>query len=315
MQVGYRLRAAEQRDLVALPGIERRAAALYVDHGVPASVLEATRTPAELASGLAGGGLWVAADAQDRAVGFALAIEHAHGVHLEEVDVDPEHGRRGIGTALVEHVCETARRRGHQHVTLIAFADVPWNAPFYERLGFRVLGGSELPEAVRGILDDEARLGLDPARRVAMRRRVDPRGRALRGMTGVWLLAIVALSAIASVRPQLLLQWTPYLPGRDKTGHFLLMGGFAGIAVLAFAGRRFRDRRIPALLVLVAVTLIVVLEEGVQHWLPMRNFSMVDLASSLAGVLCFGALAAVWRSLCGGSKSRAASRRRAKTSS
>jgi len=299
MQAGYRLRVAEERDLAALPGIERRAAALYASHGVPASVLEVTRTPAELASGLAGERLWVAADAQDRAVGFALAIELAHGVHLEEIDVDPEHGRRGIGTALVLHVCETARHRGHAHVTLTTFADVPWNAPFYERLGFRVLADSEVPEALRGILDDEARRGLDSARRVAMRRRVEPHRRALRRVTAAWLFAIVALSAVASVRPQLLLQWTPYIPGRDKTGHFLLMGGFAGVAVLAFAGRRFRDRRIPALLVLVAVTLIVVLEESVQRWLPMRTFSIVDLASSLAGVLCFGGLAALWRSLRG----------------
>jgi len=38
-----------------------------------------------------------------------------------------------------------------------------------------------------------------------------------------------------------------------------------------------------------------VLEECVQLWLPNRTFSTLDLASSLAGVAGFGALAAAWR--------------------
>jgi VanZ family protein len=119
--------------------------------------------------------------------------------------------------------------------------------------------------------------------------------RAPAWLSAVWLLAIVALSATASTRPELLLQWTRYLPGRDKTGHFLLMGGFAGVSVLAFAGRRLGTRRVAVLAVLLVVTALVVLEEFVQRWLPYRTFSLVDLASSLAGVACFGALAALWR--------------------
>ena len=114
-------------------------------------------------------------------------------------------------------------------------------------------------------------------------------------LAGAWLLAIVALSATASVRPQVVLQWTHHLPGRDKTGHFLLMGGFAGVSVLGFAGRRIAARRISAPAVLAVVALLVVLEECAQLWLPNRTFSTLDLASSLAGVAGFGALAAAWR--------------------
>lgn len=119
--------------------------------------------------------------------------------------------------------------------------------------------------------------------------------RRLAWIAAVWLLAIVVLSATASMDPYLVLQWTHHLPGRDKTGHFLLMGGFAAVSVLAFAGRRFATRRISALAVLASVALIVVLEESVQLWLPHRTFSGEDLASSLAGVAGFGALAAFWR--------------------
>jgi VanZ family protein len=118
--------------------------------------------------------------------------------------------------------------------------------------------------------------------------------RATAWSAAAWLLAIVALSITASLRPQLVLQWTRHLPGRDKTGHFLLMGGFAAVSVIAFAGRRLGARRIPVLGVLAVVVALVVLEEFAQLWLPHRTFSMVDLASSLAGVACFGALAAAW---------------------
>jgi len=114
-------------------------------------------------------------------------------------------------------------------------------------------------------------------------------------LAAVWLLAIVVLSATASTRPQLVLEWTRLVPGRDKTGHFLLMGGFAGVSVLALAGRRVGARRVAVLAVLLGVTALVVLEECVQLWLPFRTFSLVDLASSLAGVACFGGLAALWR--------------------
>ena len=121
-----------------------------------------------------------------------------------------------------------------------------------------------------------------------------PRGR-MAWAAVVWLIAIVALSAVATVEPKLLLQWTRYLPGRDKTGHFLMMGGFAGVSVLAFAGRHLAARRVSPLAVLASVALIVVLEEAVQLWLPHRTFSGVDLASSLAGVASFGAVAWLWR--------------------
>ena len=120
------------------------------------------------------------------------------------------------------------------------------------------------------------------------------RSRVTAWTAAAWLLAIVALSATASLRPQLVLQWSRFLPGRDKTGHFLLMGGFAAMSVIAFAGRRLGARRITVQAVLGAVVAVVALEEGAQRWLPHRTLSMVDLAWSLAGVACFGSRAAAW---------------------
>ncbi len=87
----------------------------------------------------------------------------------------PDHGRRGVGARLVSAVCEWAARERYAWVTLTTFRDVPWNRPFYERLGFRVIPSAEASPALSSILQDEAQRGLDPARRVAMRREVDAR--------------------------------------------------------------------------------------------------------------------------------------------
>ncbi len=86
----------------------------------------------------------------------------------------PAHGRRGLGTRLVEEVCHWADAGGYGSITLTTFRDVPWNMPFYERLGFRVIPGAELSAALRAIVEDETRRGLNPSRRVAMERPCGP---------------------------------------------------------------------------------------------------------------------------------------------
>jgi ribosomal protein S18 acetylase RimI-like enzyme len=103
-------------------------------------------------------------------VGFAhVELIEPDAAHLEELDVHPDHGRRGLGTRLVREVCAWAAARGHHAVTLTTFRDVPWNMPFYERLGFEEIPMSELTPGLRAVVDDETRRGLDPVRRVAMR--------------------------------------------------------------------------------------------------------------------------------------------------
>jgi hypothetical protein len=56
---------------------------------------------------------------------------------------------------------------------LTTFSDVPWNAPLYRHLGFRVLDDDDIGPELRARRADEAARGLDPASRVCMRRDVD----------------------------------------------------------------------------------------------------------------------------------------------
>ena len=123
------------------------------------------------------GHLWVAL-AGDVVVGFAqVELIDRDGVHLEEIDVHPEHGRRGVGTKLVLHVCRWAAGNAYSSVTLTTFRDVLWNMPFYARLGFGVVPPDQLSVALRAVVEDETRRGLDPSRRVVMTR-PSPRTRA-----------------------------------------------------------------------------------------------------------------------------------------
>ena len=165
----YEITAARPSDLPLLPAIELAAARLLAGHA-PESVLAETTSQIEFEEARRHGHLWVAR-AGDAPVGFAhVKVLEPGAAHLEEIDVHPKHGRRGIGTRLVTTVCEWAAREGYASMTLTTFSDVPWNMPFYERLGFRMISPTVLSPALRSILHDEARRGLDPARRVAMRR-------------------------------------------------------------------------------------------------------------------------------------------------
>jgi GNAT superfamily N-acetyltransferase len=165
----YRIAAARPRDLPLLPAIELAAATLLAGHA-PASVLAETTTRAALEEAQQRGHLWVAL-ADGVPVGFAHIEVLEPGIaHLEEVDVHPEHGRRGLGRRLILAVCQWAATNGYSWVTLTTFRDVPWNMPFYARLGFEEMPPNELTPALLSVVDDETRRGLDPSRRVTMRR-------------------------------------------------------------------------------------------------------------------------------------------------
>jgi GNAT superfamily N-acetyltransferase len=122
----------------------------------------------EFQAAQAAGLLWVALSSQGHPVGFALVEREGLQLHLEELDVHPQHGRRGIGRALVDAVCAAARDRGYTEITLTTCRDIPWNGPFYAKLGFKILGAAELTPTLRERVEEEAGRGLDAALRVVM---------------------------------------------------------------------------------------------------------------------------------------------------
>lgn len=169
MNAPYVIVSARYRDLAHLPEIELAAARLLVGFA-PEAVLGATTPIAEFVEALSRGHLWVAR-AADRPVGFAhVKVVEAGSAHLDELDVHPDHGRRGLGRSLVGAVCEWATRTEVRAVTLTTFREPRWNMPFYASLGFEEVPRAACSPAMKRIIVDETRRGLDPSRRVVMRR-------------------------------------------------------------------------------------------------------------------------------------------------
>lgn len=102
-------------------------------------------------------------------VGMAIASVREGAVHLEEMDVLPAHGRRGLGTRLLATVCAWARAQGYAAVTLSTFSDVPWNGPFYRKHGFKDLQPEQWTPGMWAIREQEAQHGLRVEARVFMR--------------------------------------------------------------------------------------------------------------------------------------------------
>lgn len=71
---------------------------------------------------------------------------------------------------MLDAAARWAARQRLSAVTLITFRDVPWNCPYYERLGFRIVEYGQITPGLRRLRAGEAELGLDRWPRVVMRR-------------------------------------------------------------------------------------------------------------------------------------------------
>jgi GNAT superfamily N-acetyltransferase len=165
-----RIRPAALAELPLLQDIERAAGEPF--RGLGMAVIADDEPPAldllERYRRL--GYAWVSADAADRPVAYLISDTIGGAAHLEQVSVHPAAARRGLGSALIDHLAACAAADGLTALTLTTFAEVPWNAPYYTRLGFRSLTDAELTEGLREIRRAEARHGLDHWPRVCMRR-------------------------------------------------------------------------------------------------------------------------------------------------
>ena len=120
-----------------------------------------------LAERIGSGGLLVATEA-DGPIAFVMFRSVEGCAYVEQIDVLPSHARRGIGARLLEAVAQLARERGLAALTLSTFKDVPFNAPYYARLGFAVV--EELTPGMAAIRAEHEARGLDETARVFMRR-------------------------------------------------------------------------------------------------------------------------------------------------
>jgi ribosomal protein S18 acetylase RimI-like enzyme len=163
----YAIRLALAADVEAIPRIERAAARRFAPWGLDALFASTVTPRLVVEEARLRGHLLVAACADD-VIGFAMLSRVDWHASLDEIHVVPEHGRRGVGTALVREVIATARREGRGRLTLATMRDVPFNAPWYRRLGFRDLAPEELGPGLRTAMRRELAGGLPISERVVL---------------------------------------------------------------------------------------------------------------------------------------------------
>ena len=166
------IRLARHDDRGVLQTIESAAGQQFRALGMDLVADDAPPTVEELTDYIDTGRAWVSADENDRPVGYLLLLVVDGAAHIEQVSVHPDCARRRIGQALVEHAAQWAARQGFSLLTLTTFLEVPWNAPYYRRLGFQEIPDGDLGPDLRRIRHHEAEHGLDRWPRVAMRRRL-----------------------------------------------------------------------------------------------------------------------------------------------
>jgi GNAT superfamily N-acetyltransferase len=116
------------------------------------------------------------------AVGFVHVLQLGpRRWHLEQISVLADRARQGIGRALLRAALECVTQAGGGEVTLMTFADLPFNAPFYATEGFVPVGdrGCDVADGTDSASDAalerfrvaESALGMSRwGRRVAMSR-------------------------------------------------------------------------------------------------------------------------------------------------
>ena len=156
------VRPADRTDIPAIAAVERSAGQLFAGTHMDWAVGDTT-DPGELASAVKRGDLWVADDGGTIA-GFLLAGTLAGAFYLHEIAVAAAFQRRGVGRMLIEVALGEAKRRGHPAATLTTDRELRWNAPYYERLGFRTLTVDETPPRLAARLASQP----SPERRCAM---------------------------------------------------------------------------------------------------------------------------------------------------
>ncbi|OAE41483.1 GCN5 family acetyltransferase [Enterobacter cloacae] len=154
-------------DATALPAIERAAGQRFRDVPELAWLADGDVISVEDHLGYAARGLSWLALADGCPVGFILAEAHPSSLFIVELSVDLDWQGQGIGRRLINRVAERARALGLASLTLTTFRDVPWNAPFYARLGFDMM--ATLTPELHQKREEEAAHGLAYGSRCAMR--------------------------------------------------------------------------------------------------------------------------------------------------
>ena len=135
--MNWTIRVAESEDAEVLPAVERSAGMRFRSIPDLAFLADGDDMPVAWHRRLiAQGTEWVAVAETEEIVGFLAAEVAGPELHIWEIAVRFDVQNQRIGRKLIEAASEFAHQHGLRSLTLTTFSNVPWNAPWYQRLGF-----------------------------------------------------------------------------------------------------------------------------------------------------------------------------------
>jgi len=157
----YRVRLAEAADVPLLAPLERAAAARFATIGLGAIARGRPTDEAEYRAAIAAGRLWVVEREGGPVAGLAIGERLDGEGYLAEICVHPDHAGRRLAARMIAAVEAWAAALGCRRLTLTTFRDVPWNRPYYERLGFKPLDEAAAGPELRAVRAKEKARGVD----------------------------------------------------------------------------------------------------------------------------------------------------------
>lgn len=167
--MSLQIRLAQPQDIAQLIAVEQSAAQLFLQQPAWRFIAEGPVMTAEQhADFIQRQHTWLAENAAGEVAGFIAAVPGQQDWHIAELSVAAHCQRQGIGRRLIVEVAAQAALLGAQRLTLTTFIDVPWNAPYYQRLGFRPIAAERLSTSLRQQLAEEVAQGFVVGSRCAM---------------------------------------------------------------------------------------------------------------------------------------------------
>lgn len=142
-----RIRLASADEIHKVAPLERAAAEVFRTIGMDAVADDAPITETTLLQAVEEQRLWFAVE-YGVLKAYLLGDFLPQSLHIDQVTVHPDASRRGLGALMIESVSADPRSKERGLLTLTSFANVPWNAPYYERIGFLDIAESDWPEGV-----------------------------------------------------------------------------------------------------------------------------------------------------------------------
>ncbi|MGO2368056.1 MAG: GNAT family N-acetyltransferase [Serratia sp. (in: enterobacteria)] len=167
--MSLQIRLAQPQDIAQLIAVERSAAQLFHQQPAWCFIAEGPVMSSEQhADFIQRQHEWLVEGASGEIAGFIAVIPQSQDWHIAELSVAANWQRQGIGRRLIAEVAAQAALQGAQRLTLTTFIDVPWNAPYYQRLGFRPIAAQQLSASLKHQLAEDSAQGFAADSRCAM---------------------------------------------------------------------------------------------------------------------------------------------------